>query len=76
MQIGATRGVAMKTRIIPAADVLAAHEQAALEISELRRKGIHCHLEEHPGRDGPQIDVVRDSQSELPEPEAADGGER
>lgn len=64
--IGATRRVAMRTRITPATDVLAAHEQAALEIGELRRKGIHCHVEEHAGRDGPQVDVVRDS---VPEPQ-------
>lgn len=50
----------MRTRIIPATDVLAAHEQAAIEIGELRRKGIRCHVEEHAGRDGPQVDVVRD----------------
>ena len=55
----------MRTRIIPAADVLTAHEQAALEIGELRRKGIHCHLEENAGREGPQLDVVCD-----PEPES------
>jgi hypothetical protein len=67
MRIGATRGVAMRTRIIPAADVLAAHEQAALEIGELRRKGIHCHLEENAGGDGPHVDVVRDSRPESPE---------
>jgi len=60
MRIGATRRVPMRTRIIPAADVLAAHEQAALEIGELRRKGIHCHLEEHMDRSGPHVDVVRE----------------
>jgi len=35
---------------IPAADVLVAHERAAMEIGELRRRGIHCHLEEHADR--------------------------
>ncbi|RYD67364.1 MAG: hypothetical protein EOP83_02965 [Verrucomicrobiaceae bacterium] len=60
----------MRTRIIPAADVLAAHEQAALEVGELRRKGIHCHVEEHAGREGPQVDVVQDSQPEAEESQA------
>ncbi|MEK7949441.1 hypothetical protein [Luteolibacter soli] len=65
----------MTTRSIPAADVLAAHEQAALEIGELRRKGVHCHLEEKAGRDGPHVDVVRDSQPEISGPEEARGGD-
>ena len=63
IRIGATRRVAMKPRIIPAADVLVAHEQAALEIGELRRKGIHCHMEESAGHDGPHVEVVRDQAS-------------
>lgn len=60
VRIGATHGVAMTTRTIPAADVLVAHEQAALEVGELRRKGIHCHLEEHAGPTGCRVEVVRD----------------
>jgi hypothetical protein len=63
MRIGATRGVVMKTRIIPATDVLAAHEQAALEIGELRRKGIPCHLEDRADRSGHHVDVVCESAS-------------
>ena len=50
----------MRTRSIPATDVLVAYEQAAHEISELRRRGIPCHLEEHADPGGPRIDVVRD----------------
>jgi hypothetical protein len=50
----------MKTRIMPATDVLAAHEQAALEIGELRRKGIPCHLEDRADRSGHHVDVVRE----------------
>jgi len=61
----------MRTRITPVTDVLAAHEQAALEIGELRRKGIHCHVEEHAGRDGPQVDVVRDSGLGAEDPDAS-----
>ena len=51
-----------------AADVLVAHERAAMEIGELRRRGIHCHLEEHADRHGHRLDVVRD-------PEAASADE-
>lgn len=52
----------MRTMCIPATDVLVAHEQAALEIRELRRKGIHCHLEEHADQSGHHVEVVQDSQ--------------
>jgi len=54
------------TTVIPPGDVLAAHEMAAKEILELRRKGVPCHLEDHSDRRGHRVDVVR---------EAADGGE-
>jgi hypothetical protein len=50
----------MNEKIIPAADNLAAHEQAAAEITELRRKGIHCHIEEHAHTLGHHLDVVHD----------------
>jgi hypothetical protein len=55
------------TTVIPASDVLAAHELAALEISELRRKGVQCHLEEHADAFGRRIDIVREP------PHPADG---
>ena len=41
-------------------DVLVAHEQAAMEVGELRRRGIHCHLEEHADESGHHVDVVRE----------------
>ncbi len=46
--------------MIPAHETLAAHEQAAAEVTELRRKGIHCHIEDHSGTAGPVLDVVVD----------------
>ncbi len=48
----------MRTMCIPTTDVLVAHEQAALEIRELRRKGIHCHLEDHADQSGHHVEVV------------------
>ena len=63
-----TGAPAMKEIIIPATDVLAAHEQAAQEIGELRRKGVPCHLEEHADASGHRIDIVR--KRPAPEPEA------
>jgi hypothetical protein len=59
----------MQPRTIPAPDVLVAHEQAALAIGELRRKGIHCHLEEHADRSGHHVEVVRDPVPQEEEPE-------
>jgi hypothetical protein len=53
----------MRTMSIPAADVLVAHEQAALEIGELRRRGIPCHLEDRADRSGHHVDVVREPPS-------------
>lgn len=50
----------MKTKTIPAENVLAAHEQAAAEIGELRRKGKPCHLEEHVDDGGHHVDVIED----------------
>ena len=50
----------MNEKIIPAADNLAAHELAAAEITELRKKGIHCHIEEHGHSHGHHLDVVHD----------------
>lgn len=55
------------TTVIPASDVLAAHELASLEIGELRRKGVPCHLEEHADASGHRIDIVREP------PHPADG---
>lgn len=52
----------MNEKIIPASDNLAAHEQAAAEITELRRKGIHCHIEENSGSHGHHIDIVHDGE--------------
>jgi len=48
----------MKEKIIPAPETLAAHEQAAAAITGLRKKGIHCHLEETDHTGGHCIDVV------------------
>ena len=60
----------MRTNRIPATDVLAAHEQAALEIGELRRKGIHCHLEERADGSGPCVEVVLDQhEDDDPQPQ-------
>ena len=56
------KDVAMKEKSIPAPESLAAHEQAAAKITELRRKGIHCHLEDRPSEGGPCIDVMVDPQ--------------
>lgn len=50
----------MNQRIVPAPETIAAHEQAAAEITELRRKGIHCHLEENAHEGGHCVDVVMD----------------
>jgi hypothetical protein len=66
----------MKTTIIPADDVLAAHERAAMEISELRRKGVPCHLEERADSTGHRIDVVRDSASPSVEADADQSKDR
>ncbi|WP_193212452.1 hypothetical protein [Luteolibacter marinus] len=63
----------MKAKSIPASDVLAAHEKAALEIGELRRKGKPCHLEEHADAGGLHIDVIEDPQAEYG-PEGQDRG--
>jgi hypothetical protein len=57
----------MRTMCIPGTDVLVAHEQAALEIGELRRKGIHCHLEEHADQSGHHVEVVLEPASGSPE---------
>lgn len=61
-----------KTPVVLPADQLAAHELAALEIGELRRKGVPCHLEDHSGRGGHRIDIVR----EEPESPRLDRGVR
>lgn len=58
----------MTTKIIPSGDVLAAHEQAAARITELRRKGIPCHLEENTDRSGCHIDVVEDQKMAIDAP--------
>lgn len=41
-------------------DPLAAYRQAALDIRAMRRKGIHCHLEQHQGPTGPFLEIVED----------------
>lgn len=50
----------MAVKFDPSPGEIAEYERAAIEVTRLRRKGIHCHLENHP--DGPQshVDVVRD----------------
>lgn len=55
----------MKERIIPAPETLAAHEQAAAEITELRRKGIHCHLEDNAHGGGHCVDIVMDPEGPV-----------
>lgn len=57
----------MKEKTIPAPETLAAHEQAAAAITELRRKGIHCHIEDHASTGG-TCDVVVDPEGPV-EPE-------
>ncbi|MCW1912019.1 hypothetical protein OJ996_00430 [Luteolibacter sp. GHJ8] len=57
----------MKDKIFPAPETLAAHEQAAAEITELRRRGIHCHIEDHASTGG-TCDVVLDPEGPV-EPE-------
>ena len=54
-----------KDRIIPAQETLAAHEQAAAEITELRRKGIHCHIEEQTTAVGRCLDVIVDPEGPV-----------
>jgi hypothetical protein len=58
----------MNEKIIPSADTLAAHEQAAAEITELRRKGIHCHIEEHSHTLGHHLGVVQDGDEPVENP--------
>jgi hypothetical protein len=55
----------MNERIIPAPETISAHEQAAAEITELRRKGIHCHLEESNHQGGHCVDVVMDPEGQV-----------
>lgn len=53
----------MNGTILPMNDPLAAYRQAALEIRELRRKGIRCHLEQHHSMAGPFLEIVEDRPS-------------
>jgi hypothetical protein len=46
--------------IIPAAEPFAAHEEAATRIAGLRRRGVHCHLEQGTDGPGPSLEIVRD----------------
>lgn len=43
------------------------HEKAAHEVTRLRRKGIHCHLETRVGGVGSHLEVVRDGLSDSSE---------
>jgi hypothetical protein len=56
----------MEGKVIADQDRVAAHEQAAAEVAGLRKKGIHCHLEE-PAGNARTIDVVRDDAKRVPE---------
>jgi len=58
----------MKDRTMPSVESITAHEQAASEITELRRKGVPCHLEDHPNASGHHLRVVQDedTQPNLP----------
>jgi hypothetical protein len=62
----------MRTFTIPAPDLLATHEEAAREIGELRRKGVHCHLEEQSGPTGHRIEVVREAVGAIADESAED----
>lgn len=55
----------MNERIIPAPETISAHEQAAAEITELRKKGIHCHLEDTTHEGGHCVDVVMDPEGHI-----------
>ncbi|MGC4013557.1 MAG: hypothetical protein QM755_03410 [Luteolibacter sp.] len=54
----------MKSKSIPSVENLTAHEQAAEKITSLRRKGIPCHLEDHPDRHGHHLEIVRDEKTD------------
>jgi hypothetical protein len=59
--------------IIPAAEPLAAHEEAAVRIAGLRRKGVHCHLQQGTEGPGPSLEIVPDppGRHQQPLPRAA-----
>lgn len=50
----------MASRIEFSLAELAEHERAAEELARLRRKGIPCHLENHPEGSQSHVNVVRD----------------
>lgn len=55
----------MAEKFDPSPIELAEHERAAVEVTRLRRKGIHCHLENHPEGTRSHVDVVRDTEEDA-----------
>ena len=54
----------MNSKLIPSSENLMAHEQAAEKITRLRKKGIPCHLEDHPERGGHRVEIVEDEKTD------------
>ena len=50
----------MAEKFGPSLSELAEYERAAMEVTRLRRKGIPCHMENHPDGTQCHVDVVRD----------------
>ncbi|MFC7336581.1 hypothetical protein ACFQY0_05275 [Haloferula chungangensis] len=55
----------MAEKFDPSPSELAEHERAAMELTRLRRKGIHCHLENHPDGSQCHVDVVKDPEADI-----------
>jgi len=62
---GIVRPSGMAEKFGPSPTELAEYERAAKEVTCLRRKGIHCHLENHSDSRQSQVDVVRDLDSHF-----------
>ena len=56
----------MAEKFGPSLAELAEHERAAIEVTRLRRKGIPCHMENHPDGTQSHVDVVRDDFEKEP----------
>jgi len=59
------RSFGMAEKFDPSLVELAEYERAAKEVTRLRRKGVHCHLENHSGGRQSHVDVVRDLESHF-----------
>jgi diaminopimelate decarboxylase len=55
----------MAEKFGPSPIELAEYERAAKEVTSLRKKGIHCHLENHSDGRQSHVDVVRDLESNF-----------